>query len=895
MKYLPTPPIRGVQNKLVGAVVIAWIAVPCLSGVARATDAVDFNRDVRPVLSDNCFRCHGTDEKQRQAGLRLDLRDKALLKLESGALAIVPGDPAKSELLRRVSAEDEGERMPPKEMNKRLTPAQVEVLRQWIAAGANYSQHWAFIKPVRPELPTVKNAAWPKNEIDRFILARLEKEGLHPSPEAGRETVIRRLSLDVTGLPPSPPEVDAFLADRSPDAYEKLVDRLLASPRYGERMAVQWLDFARYADSNGFQEDGSRTMWRWRDWLINALNDNMPFDQFTVKQLAGDLLPKPTLEDRIATGFNRNHRTNNEGGAILEEWRVETVIDRVETTSQVWMGLTMGCARCHDHKFDPITQKDFYRFFAFFNNVPETGYGGGSGANTPPLISAPTPEQQARLKELDLTIAASEDELRRIVKTDLADAQVEWEDAALESGITDPARQLAPPKPAQPKGKGKKPRPPAKLAAMVPAKPIKPEPVPPAILAILKTAAEKRTPPQIKQLADYSRPRLGGAIADADKKLLQARQAKAAFEAAVPQSMVMEEMPKPREAFVLIRGQYDNHGEKVTAGLPGFLPPLPAGAAMNRLGLAQWLVSPEHPLTARVWVNRAWEGFFGTGIVKTSENMGSQAEFPSHPELLDWMATEFMRRHWDMKAMVRLIVTSATYRQASIDTPRLLQVDPENRLLARGPRFRLGGEVIRDQALAVSGLLKEKIGGPSVRPYMPQGIWDETSVYGDLRNYKADQGDGLYRRTLYTIWKRTAAPPTNLLFDSPTREICTVKRSRTNTPLQALAVLNEVTFVEAARKLAERMLADGGATPEARLTYGFRLAAARVPRPEELKILSDGLKVDLERFHRNMEAAKKLIADGASNSAPRWKPEELAAYTLAANVLLNLDEVLTRE
>jgi hypothetical protein len=872
------------------ALAVALASLPIAK--TRGADPVDFNREVRPILSDNCFRCHGTDEKQRQAGLRLDVREKAIHELDSGETAIVPGDPSKSELLRRVTATDEGVRMPPKEMKRQLTPAQVGVLRRWITAGAKYAQHWAYVKPARPALPAVTNAAWPKNEIDRFILARLEKEGLRPSPETSRETLIRRVSLDLTGLPPTPAEVDAFLADHSPKAYEKVVDRLLASPRYGERMAVQWLDFARYADSNGFQEDGSRTMWPWRDWLIRALNDNMPFDQFTIKQLAGDLLPHATLADRIATGFNRNHRTNNEGGSIVEEWRVETVIDRVETTSQVWMGLTMGCARCHDHKYDPITQRDFYRFFAFFNNVPETGYGGGSGANTPPLTKASTAEQQAKLAELEHALTAAKEDLRRVEKADLAEAQAEWEKTTLESGVADPAHKIAMP---LAKGKGRKARPPQKQAAQSTSVPAKPEPVSTAILEILKIEKAKRTPAQVKQIFAYCRPRLGGTIAEADKKLLQSRQAKDALEATIPETMVMEEMPKPRDCFVLIRGQYDQHGEKVTAALPGFLPPLPAGAAMNRLGLAQWLVSPEHPLTARVWVNRAWEKFFGAGLVKTSENMGMQAEFPSHPKLLDWMATEFIRRHWDMKSMARLIVMSATYRQSSKETPQLLQADPENRLLARGPRFRLGGEVLRDQALAVSGLLKEKIGGPSVRPYMPPGVWDETSVYGDLRNYKADNGDGLYRRTMYTIWKRTAAPPTSLLFDSPTREICMVKRSRTNTPLQALATLNEVTFVEAARKLAERMIVEGGATPEARLAYGFRLAAARTPCPEEVKVLADGFKADFARYSRNVEAAKELIAEGTSKPSPHLKPAELAAYTLAANVLLNLDEVLTRE
>jgi len=881
---IPTP-------RLANCLLLALLFASWPIGLAAAAEPVDFNREVRPILSENCFRCHGADEKQRQAGLRLDLREKALLKLESGEKAIVPGDPSKSEAIRRVAASDDGERMPPKQMNKRLTPAQIEVLRRWIAAGAKYSQHWAFVKPVSPMVPTLRNQAWPKNQIDTFVLARLEKEGLHPSPEASRQTLIRRLSLDLTGLPPTPQAVDAFVADCAPDAYEKLVDRLLDSPRFGERMAIPWLDFARYADSNGFQEDGSRSMWRWRDWLINAFNDNMPFDQFTIKQLAGDLLPKATLEDRIATGFNRNHRTNNEGGAIPEEWRVETVIDRVETTSQVWMGLTMGCARCHDHKYDPITQKDFYRFFAIFNNVPETGFGNGSGTNTPPTIRAPLPEQQTRLKDLERAVVAAEEELSRVEHAELADAQADWEDAAFESGISNSARQTVPAKPPKPKPKGKKIRPSPESDSA----PAKAEPVPAPILAILKIDAKNRTPAQVKQVFDYCRPRLGGSIAEADKRLLEARQAKAALEATFPLTMIMEEMPQPRDAFVLIRGQYENRGEKVTAGLPAFLPPLPPGAAMNRLGMAQWLVSPDHPLAARVWVNRAWESFFGSGIVKTSENMGTQADFPSHPELLDWLATEFIRRHWDMKAMVKLIVTSATYRQSSKATPQLLQIDPENRLLARGPRFRLGGELLRDQALAVSGLLKEKIGGPSVRPYMPQGVWDETSVYGDLRNYQPESGDGLYRRTLYTIWKRTAAPPTSLLFDAPTREICTVKRSRTNTPLQALAVLNEVTFVEASRKLAERMIAEGGTVPEMRLAYGFRLAAARQPRTDELKILADGLKADLDRFHHNPGAAQKLTAVGESKPSPRLKAEELAAYTLAANVLLNLDEVLTRE
>jgi hypothetical protein len=871
----------------------ATLALSALFGLslpANAAEPLDYNRDIRPILSQNCFYCHGMDEKRRQAGLRLDVGEAAIKKLDSGERAIVPGDLAKSEAIRRILASDDNDRMPPKDSNRQVTAPQIELLKQWVREGARYEPHWAFVKPVRRPLPAVKAKSWPRNEIDYFILARWEKAGLKPSPEANKETLIRRVTLDLTGLPPTPAEIDAFLADRSPSAYEKVVDRLLASPRYGERMAVQWLDFARYADSNGFQEDGSRTMWPWRDWLIGALNRNMPFDQFTVKQLAGDMLPNATLDDKIATGFNRNHRTNNEGGSIDEEWRVETVIDRVETTSQVWMGLTMGCARCHDHKFDPITQKEFYRFFAFFNNVPETGKGGGGGANTPPVMKAPQPGQAAQLKELEKAVAAAQEKVFAVEKDALADAQEEWEEAVLRDGKTAPPRPLAEKKAAMPKKKT--------LKTSVSPRPLpspKPEAVPEPIMAIVVTEAEKRTPQQKKQLLDYCRPRLGGPIAAADQELIKDRQARDALVAAIPEMMVMVEMPKPRDCFVLLRGQYDQHGEKVEAGLPSMLPPMPKGEPMNRLGLARWLTSPDNPLTSRVWVNRTWERFFGTGLVKTTENLGSQAEYPSHPELLDWLSTEFIRRKWDMKAMTRLVVTSATYRQASASTAALLRIDPENRLLAFGPRFRFSGEMLRDQALSLGGLLVEKIGGPSVRPYMPPGIWDETSVYGDLRNYQPEPGPSLYRRTLYTIWKRTAAPPTSVLFDAPTREICTVKRSRTDTPLQALVVLNETTYVEAARKLGERMMAEGGSTPESRLKYGFRLATARWPREGELKLLVDGLKADLARFQKDPESARKLISYGNSIPSPRFKPEELAAYTLAGNVYLNLDEVLNHE
>jgi hypothetical protein len=560
-------------------------------------------------------------------------------------------------------------------------------------------------------------------------------------------------------------------------------------------------------------------MWPWRDWVIRAYNSNQPFDQFTIEQVAGDLLPNATLSQKVATGFHRNTRLNGEGGRIEAEWFAETVIDRVDTTGQTWLGLTLGCARCHDHKYDPISQREFYQLFAYFNSNEESGVLDGDGRNTKPLVAVPTAEHEKQLAVLETSRNAAQEEL----------------DAA------------------------------------------------------------KRTQQQTSEPADQVRESANAAAKKAAAALAAAQKAIATHVASYPTTMIFQERAHPRDAFVLKRGEYDQPGEKVERGLPAVLPPLPAGAPNNRLGLAQWLVSGEHPLTARVWVNRAWEKFFGTGLVRTSENLGSQADWPSHPELLDWLATEFVRLKWDMKATQKLIVMSAAYRQSARVTPTLLERDPDNRLVARGPRFRLSAESVRDQALAVSGLLVEKLGGPSVRPYMPARVWDETSVYGDLRGYKADSGEGLYRRTLYTIWKRTAAPPTMLLFDSPNREICTAKRSRSNTPLQALALLNEVTYVEAARHLAEQMILAGGSTPGARLAWAFRRATARQPDAAELKTLTAGLAARLARFQQDEAAAKQLIEQGSSKPDAKLNPAELAAYTTAANIILNLDEVVTRE
>jgi hypothetical protein len=1026
------------------------LAVP----FARA-EKLNFNRDVRPILSDACFHCHGPDEKERKGGLRLDVRDAALKGGDSGP-AIIPGKPDESELVKRMLlAHDDEDLMPPKKMKKPLKPDQIALLKRWVAEGAEYQGHWAFIKPERPAVPP--GAA---NPIDAFILKKLAESGLKPAPEADRETLIRRISLDITGVPPTPEETAAFVSDKAPNAYEKVVDRLLASPRYGEKMAHQWLDFARYADSNGFQSDTSRQMWHWRDWLIGAYNRNLPFDKFTIEQLAGDMLPGATRDQIVATGFNRNHRLNGEGGRIVEEWFAETVIDRVETTGLTWMALTLNCCRCHDHKYDPISQKEFYQFFAYFNSNDEKGvldeFGGSArtrqGGNSEPVLDLPTPEQAERLAKAHAAIAAAEGKIDTLKKTapqrvaaweaglqkEIANSKSAWNalknDTAKSEGganltrqpdgswlasgpnpdndvyvitapiapgvftgllldtlpdaslpnqslgrfangnfvLTDVDAEISAPGLQKPleamftraeaayeqkgytvagivqdkpkRGKGSKnkigwavdgptrrdpnkamfvsPAPitiPANATIKVtlrhdaiaghnigrfristtslPASVMKLEggKVPENVRLALSTDAGKRTPAQKKEIEKLFAASGDSVLKAAEAELAAAKKELGEADRNTPSTMVMRELAKPRDAFVLNRGEYDKPGEKVGRAVPAALPPLPPGAPNNRLGFAQWLVSGDHPLTARVWVNRAWEKFFGIGIVKTSEDFGSQAEWPSHPELLDWLATEFVRLKWDMKAMQKTIVMSFTYRQSSKVDPALFARDPENRLVARAPRLRLTAEVLRDQALAISGLLVEKIGGPSVKPYMPEGVWDETSVYGDMRGYKAETGEGLYRRTLYTIWKRTAAPPSMLLFDSPNREICTVKRSRTNTPLQALALMNEVTYVEAARVLAQRMILEGGATPEARIQWGFKRAVGRTPTVQEVKILSDGLAKRAVRFQQSPEEAKKLISVGAAKADPKTDTVELANYTAAANVLLNLDELITRE
>ncbi|HEY7154496.1 MAG TPA: DUF1553 domain-containing protein [Gemmataceae bacterium] len=995
--------------------------------------AIEFNRAIRPILSENCFRCHGPDKARRKANLRLDTEAGAFADL-GDRRALVPGEPDKSELLRRIITDDPGERMPPSKSGRRLTERQIQLLRRWIEQGAKWQAHWSLRAPKRPPLPRVQHTTWPRNPLDYFILERLEREGLPPSPEADRITLLRRVTRDLTGLPPTPAEVDAFLRDASPDAYEKVVDRLLASPRYGERMATPWLNGARYADTNGYQSDGERSMWRWRDWVIEAFNRNMPFDQFTIEQLAGDMLPGATLDQHIASGFNRNHRGNAEGGIIPEEYAVEYIVDRVETTATVWLGLTLGCARCHDHKFDPFTQKEFYRLFAYFNNVPERGKAIKYG-NSPPTIKTPTREQQQQLQELETRLTAASCRYQKL-QPRIAAAQSEWEKSLsdtppLDHDITEgmiaqyprdgetkdfdgrrfltagevarfgyydkfsfaawvrlgggkggtilsrmvdapraagysvvvengkihvnlvvrwlddairvhteesidpercchvvvtydgsrvaegikvyldgrPAKRVVDLDDLNQNFQSKEPLrigaghgPEGRFHGRIDDVRIYRDVLSPEDAGILATTdtinaiaarpAEKRTLLQALKLGRYFLDHQAPPdIRQARQQRLALRRQRDRLIESFPTTMVMREMATPRDTFVLIRGEYDKHGAKVAPGVPANLPPLPAGVPNNRLGLARWLVDPTNPLTARVAVNRYWQMLFGTGLVKTAEDFGSQGEWPTHPELLDWLATEFVRTGWDVKALLRTIVTSATYRQSSKVGRELLRRDPDNRLLARGPRYRLSAEMVRDQALFASGLLVEKIGGPSVKTYQPASLWKELAG----TEYKADKGDNLYRRSLYTFWKRTVAPPDMIAFDAAGRETCIVRQTRTNTPLQALTLMNDVTYVEASRVLAQRVLQESGVTDEQRLTRMFRLLTARPPRPAELKILGADLEQHRTRYRRDRQAALQLIGVGEAKRGEKLDVAELAAYTAVANLILNLDETIIRE
>ena len=869
--------------------IFAAVVVAGLSGLAWADEnkplpkVVEFNRDIRPIFSDTCFKCHGPDSSKRKGKLRLDTREGAFSKHED-VIPFVPGDLAKSEAWRRITATNTDDLMPPADSGLKLTDRQIKLFGLWIKQGAPFSEHWAFIPPVAPPLPKVRRSSWPKNQIDYFILARLEEEGLKPAKETDRLTLIRRVTLDLTGLPPTLAEVDAFVHDKSPNAYEKVVDRLLHSPHYGERMALDWLDAARFADTPGYHIDAGRDMTRWRQWVIDSFNRGEPFDQFTIEQLAGDLLPNATQEQKIASGFNRNNMINFEGGAIPEEYHAAYIIDRVNTTATVWLGLTAGCAQCHDHKYDPISQKDYYRMFAFFNNVPEKGLDGAKG-NAEPILPLVDSAAEAKLAKLKADLAKAESNLK-IVENEAAAEQQKWEKESNTNGTAASTNAVASVDNSR-AGAGS-----AKAGADTK------ETHEAAIQAIIAVPVHDRTKKQEKDLKDYFLahhfPKWGKANEAADA----ARKAQMDFEQTIPTTMVMVEDKTPHDTFVLMRGQYDQHGEKVTSAVPAFLPPLPPGAPADRLGLAEWLVSPKQPLTSRVIVNRYWQLYFGIGIVKTVEDFGSQGEWPSHPELLDWLATEFMRSGWDVRQMQKLIVMSATYRQSSYVSPELAARDPENRLLARGPRFRLPAEFIRDQALAVSGLLDDEIAGKSVSPYQPAGLWEELMSRDDGKNWTAQtytqsHGHDLYRRTMYTFWKRTAPPPTLATFDAPDRETCTVRRPRTNTPLQALVLMNDPTYMEASRKLAERMMVEAK-TDEDRVTLAYRLTLARAPQKAEVALLLKLYGEQLARYRADHPAAEKLLAIGESERNATLDSAELAAWTMVASTILNLDETVTK-
>lgn len=1148
---------------------------------------IEFNLDVRPILSNTCFTCHGPDEKTRKAGLRLDMQESVYSALKSGNTAVSPGNLLASSLAQRIMTHDNDDVMPPQEQDKKLSEKDKAKLLKWIQQGAEWQGHWSFQPIKNPEPPQVAHQEAVRNPIDNFILARLEQENLSPSPETDKNTLIRRVTFDLTGLPPTPEEVDAFLNDESPEAYEKVVDRLLASPRYGEHQARIWLDLARYADTNGYHIDNERYMWRWRDWVINAYNNNMPFDEFTVEQLAGDLLEAPSLDQLIATGFNRNHMITFEGGVIPEEYLTEYIMDRVNTTSTVWMGLTMNCAQCHDHKYDPLTMRDYYSMYAFYNTIEEKGIDGNDG-NANPKIKAPTPEQQAQMQEITAQLTTARTALHEPVEA-LDAAQTVWEAAmrtspavawspaslveykakggatlellddgsVLASGenpdqdvfeviahtevvnisairlealahesfangaagradngnfIMTEIEVFASPKGdpskrervqfaaveadfSQPDfpitntidGNGKTGwaveghnKPEDRVAVFVPVTPIKfsggaelkirlrhesntprhtigrfrfsvtdnesmrasdigpwyrsgPYLAKEGSVAYI-TAYEPESGVDLAATYEDGRAKwvevkpglpdgqlnplsgeiaatylyrvinaptarnmdlsLGsndavklwvngnvvldqnvqrGAAADQDKvnvalqqgenrilmkvvnygadyqfyfrraneavgdtplelQLLLAKAPEAqddadklkikefyrsqnwpewgerkalvaklegeqsALEAAIPDVMVMKEMKEPRKTFILARGEYDQPGEEVFASTPAALPPLPEGFPTNRLGLAKWLISNEHPLTARVVVNRYWQQFFGWGIVHTSEDFGAQGESPTHPLLLDWLATHFRQSGWDVKAFMKLLVMSGTYRQDTRLTPELLEQDQENILLARGPRFRLDAEMVRDNTLAVAGLLVEKLGGPSVKPYQPKGIWEEVA-YGSnftAQRFEQDSGDALYRRSMYTFWKRQAPPPGMMLFDAPNRENCTAQRARTNTPLQALALMNDVQYVEAARKFAERILTEGGDTLETRIQFAFKALLSRSASAKEIELVQNFANGELARFDSDATAAEALLEVGDSPVREDWSKTELAAWTTVANMLLNLDEAVTK-
>ena len=1042
---------------------------------------IDFNRDIRPLLSENCFSCHGPDTKALQGGLRLDRRDAALGAAESGKQAVVPGHAEKSELWLRVSSTNEELRMPPEETKKQLTVAQLDLLKRWLNEGAQWTDHWSFQPVAYPATPRVQDPnrshAGP---IDAFILSRLEREGLKPTPPESRERLIRRVTLDLTGLPPTLAEVDAFLNDHTDQAFERVVDRLLDSKHFGERLALIWLDLARYGDTSGYHNDSLRDMWLWREWVINAFNSNMPFDRFTIEQIAGDLLPNASVDQQIASGFHRNHMTSDEGGLIDAEYRNLYVVDRVNTTGVTWLGMTVGCAQCHDHKYDPLTMRDFYSMYAFFNNVPENGKDGVRDRNPKPFLRVTTSEQAAQLKLYESELAQLEVQLKQ-QESAYQNTREYWEaevarlgkdfepvgpmetyaldgsgDGLASSGEIIPAIPLgkieyvdgvagqglavgsasgfsyknraeferdqpfsiglfvSPQLEDRPKEKHGKTAavanidensnrllarqdtdgsnrgwsisfedslPSFRLVHRWPEDCIHvtaAEKIPDSqfshitftydgsakasgvklyvdgrpvrvqvrqdqlsgsikssgsftigitgkgdtqyrshldqvkvytrvldalevsflgakqVLRIATTPANERTKAETDQLNTFYL-QVAAPELDAQRKTVeQKRKSKDDYEKSLPNTMVMAEMDTPRQTFIKVRGNYDQDGQQVGPGVPDFLPPLrmaSSGKQPNRLDFARWLVSPEQPLTARVMVNRLWAMLFGTGLVKTLNDFGSQGERPTHAELLDWLAADFMT-DWNVKRTLKQMALTSTYRQSSAIPADLLSKDRENRLLARGPRQRLDAEAIRDNALAIAGVLNPSIGGRSIKPYQPEGTWEINEMSG--YKYVTSTGADLYRRGLYVYWRRSTVYPSFVTLDAPTREFCIAQRAKTSTPLQSLVLMNDPVFVEAARAFAQRVLLENrGRDVDVRLTHAWRLALARWPTEIEFSILKSVLDKQLATFNRDPQAAKKLIDVGELKPPSELEPTELAAWTAVANVILNLNETIT--
>ncbi|MCP4853235.1 MAG: DUF1553 domain-containing protein [Fuerstiella sp.] len=1022
------------------------LASMAVSPVAAQEEKVNFGRQIRPLLAEKCFACHGLDGETRSTEFRMDTKDGLFAPLESGGVAIVPGDLDASIIYQRLTTDDMDAHMPPVDAEKQFSKNEIDLVRRWIKQGAEWQQHWAWVAPERPQLSDKAS----RNAIDHFVQGRLRKEGLKESSEADRVTLIRRVTFDLTGLPPTAGEIDNFLADTSPNAYEKVVDRLLKSPNYGEQMGRYWLDVARYGDTHGLHLDNFREMWPYRDWVINAFNKNMPFDQFTIEQLAGDLLPDATIDQRVATGFNRCNVTTSEGGAISEEYHVHYTVDRVATMSTVWLGVSMGCVTCHEHKFDPYEMKDFYQLYAFFNSL-DGPVMDGNKKDTAPVLKIANDAQKTEMAELKRLIA----ELSKTTTAPDAavdQAQAEWETQLRESIVSEPKWLVLSPETSTSSGgatldkqedesilvSGENPakevyefvaqvdsngltavrlegllhpsltaagagrssnsnvvlsefeaevastvepdkwekitftrawadheqpdgdfkignaidgkaetgwaiaghqRKENRTAIFVADAPFGHEEgtrlklrlrhesvysqhqfgrirlavtdaveipqlgsktVPQEIADLLKTEPEQRNAEQQNTIRDHYRNNVSTdeTLVKNRTDLAAKRKRQTELDKSLPTTLVWKELAEPKPAHILIRGAYDKKGEQVYRNTPAALPPLAPlgdGETPTRLHLAQWLVSPDHPLTSRVTVNRFWQQYFGVGIVQTAEDFGSQGSPPSHPELLDWLAVDFQENGWDVKRLQKLIVMSATYRQSSQVPKDVRSLDPDNRLLSRGPRFRFDAEMIRDNALSLSGLLIDRIGGPSVKPYQPPGIWFAVAYTdSDTARFKRDSGEALYRRSMYTFWKRTAPPPTMVTFDAPSRETCSVRRSRTNTPLAALALMNDEQFIEAARGVGQRIMKEGGSTEEDRAAFAFRLVTARRPGDAELAVVLKVYRTALAAYVANEKATTELLTVGDSGPDSSLTASQLAAWTMVANMLLNLDETITK-